>query len=123
MTGASTCTWPATRPHEAGIGRAVHEPPGSPVTPNVYGTDLATLRFLAEARHLKLLSESDVTELEFGLWDDRRASLRTFVQPHERSGLKTRHCGYSAVVRMTALPRVAPTGCGRPVPCTQITDI
>jgi hypothetical protein len=65
--------------HEAGIGRAVHEPPGSPVTPNVYATDLATLRFLAEARHLKLLSESDVTVLEFALWDDRRSALRAFV--------------------------------------------
>ncbi len=39
--------------HEAGIGRPVHEPPGSPVTPNVYHTDLPTLRFLCEARHLK----------------------------------------------------------------------
>lgn len=65
--------------HEAGIGRPVHVPPGSPVTPNVYGTDLATLRFLAAARHLKLLSETDVTVLEFDLWDDRRTALRTFV--------------------------------------------
>ena len=64
---------------DAGISVLVHPPPGTPASPLVYPTDLATLRFLAEARHLKLLSESDVTELEFGLWDDRRASLRTFV--------------------------------------------
>ena len=47
------------------------------MTPNVYGTDLATLRFLAEARHLKLLSESDATPTGFVLWEDERDALRT----------------------------------------------
>lgn len=66
--------------HEAGIGRPVHEPPGSAVTPNVYHTDLPTLRFLCEARHLKVISDSEVSVLEFDLWDDRRAALRAFVR-------------------------------------------
>jgi hypothetical protein len=66
--------------HEAGIGHPVHEPPGSAVTPYVYRTDLPTLRFLAEARHLKLISDGEVSVLEFDLWEDRRASLRAFVR-------------------------------------------
>jgi len=66
--------------HEAGIGRPVHEPPGSPVTPNVYRTDLPTLRFLSEARHLKLVSDDETSVLEFGLWEDRRTALRAFVR-------------------------------------------
>jgi hypothetical protein len=44
--------------HEAGIGLAVHAPPVGTAAPNVYGTDLAVVRFLASARHLALLAES-----------------------------------------------------------------
>ena len=58
----------------------VHAPPGTSAPPNVYGSDLATLRFLAEARHLTLEAESAGTPLGYELWEDRRAALRRFVQ-------------------------------------------
>lgn len=66
--------------HEAGIGLPVHAPPGSEAAPNVYHTELATLRFLAEARHLKVLPPSDAPFAAYELWDDRRDALRTFVR-------------------------------------------
>ena len=58
----------------------MHEPPGSAVTPHVYRTDLPTLRFLSEARHLKVLSDGEVAVLEFALWEDERSALRAFVR-------------------------------------------
>jgi len=70
--------------HEAGIGEAVHAPPGTAVTPNVYGTDLATLRFVTEARHLTLLADSGGTSLSYELWEDHRMALRSFV--HHMNG-------------------------------------
>ena len=70
--------------HEAGIGMPVHAPPGAAVTPNVYGTELATLRFVSEARRLTIVAESDGTPLTYELWEDRRTALRTFV--HHMSG-------------------------------------
>jgi hypothetical protein len=70
--------------HEAGIGMPVHAPPGAAVTPNVYGTDLATLRFVSEARRLTIVAESDGVPLGYELWEDRRTALRTFV--HHMSG-------------------------------------
>jgi hypothetical protein len=66
--------------HEAGIGVPVHAPPGATVAPNVYGTDLATLRFLSESRHLSIEADTGETVLNYELWEDRRAALRRFVQ-------------------------------------------
>jgi hypothetical protein len=66
--------------HEAGIGMPVHAPPGSNATPNVYGVDLATLRFIGEARHLTVVAESGGTDLTYDLWEDRRPALRAFVR-------------------------------------------
>ncbi len=66
--------------HDAGIGIPIHAPPGTPSAPNVYGTDLATLRYLSQARRLALLSESGRMPLVYELWDDRRTDLRSFVQ-------------------------------------------
>lgn len=66
--------------HEAGIGVPVHAPEGIDTPPNVYATDLATLRFLAAARHLSLLPDSDGSQPPYELWEDRRASLRAFVR-------------------------------------------
>jgi hypothetical protein len=66
--------------HEAGIGLAVHAPPVGNALPNVYGTDLAVVRFLAAARHLALIAESNGTTLTYELWDDRRAALGAFVR-------------------------------------------
>jgi hypothetical protein len=65
---------------DAGIGFAVHAPPGSTAAPNVYGTDLAVLRFIAAARQLTLLADSNGTTSSYGLWSDRRADLRAFVR-------------------------------------------
>ena len=70
--------------HEAGIGAPVHAPPGAALIPNVYGTDLATLRFVAEARNLTLLADSGGTALSYELWEDRRTALRNFV--HHMNG-------------------------------------
>ena len=70
--------------HEAGIGEPVLAPPGTAVTPNVYGTDLATLRFVTEARHLTLLADSGGTALSYELWEDHRMALRGFV--HHMNG-------------------------------------
>ena len=66
--------------HDAGIGVPVHAPPGASVAPNVYGTDLATLRYLSESRHLTLEADSGETIMRYELWEDRRAALRRFVQ-------------------------------------------
>ncbi len=66
--------------HEAGIGMPVHAPPGNAVVPNVYGTDLPTLRYLIAARSLTLRADSDGTPLAYELWEDRRGALRAFVQ-------------------------------------------
>jgi hypothetical protein len=65
---------------EAGIGVPVHAPPGSNATPNVYGTDLATLRFIGEARHLALLADVDGTTFTYEIWDDQRSALRALVR-------------------------------------------
>ena len=70
--------------HEAGIGAPVHAPPGAALTPNVYGTELATLRFVSEARNLTIVADSDGTALSYDLWEDRRTALRAFV--HHMNG-------------------------------------
>jgi hypothetical protein len=65
---------------DAGIG--VVQPPTRRAAgpPSVYGLDLATLRFIAEARQLTVLVESNGTLLPYPLWEDRRAALRSFVR-------------------------------------------
>jgi len=66
---------------DAGIGAAV-EPPTRRAAgpPSVYGLDLATMRFIAEARQLTVLAESNGTPLPYPLWEDRRTALRSFVR-------------------------------------------
>lgn len=66
--------------YDAGIGVPVHPPPGPAVTPNVYGVDLGTLRSIAQARQLSLITETDITSIPYSLWDDTRAALKAFVQ-------------------------------------------
>lgn len=66
--------------HEAGIGVPVHAPPGTDSPPNVYGIDLATLRFLGEARRLTVEADSGGASLTYELWEDRRPALRRFIQ-------------------------------------------
>jgi len=66
--------------HEAGIGVPVHAPPGHDAAPNVYRTDLGTLRFIAEARHLAVLTSADDIPITYEVWDDQRAALRGLVR-------------------------------------------
>ena len=66
--------------HEAGIGEPVYAPPGADVTPNVYRTDLGTVRFIGEARELGIVIDSDPAPITYELWEDRRVALRNFVQ-------------------------------------------
>jgi len=65
---------------EAGIGMPVDVPPGSSGPPTAYGTDLATLRFIAESRHLALALDTERSTLVYDLWQDRRADLARFVR-------------------------------------------
>jgi hypothetical protein len=66
--------------HDAGIGVPVHQPPGVNLLPNVYATDLASLRFIAAARQLHVQADSPGTTLSFELWEDRRSDLAAFVR-------------------------------------------
>jgi hypothetical protein len=66
--------------HEAGIGVPVHVPPGTDATPNVYGTDLGTVRFIGEARRLTIVVDADPAPITYDLWEDRRLALRNFVR-------------------------------------------
>ena len=65
--------------HDAGIGVAADAPAGTRAAPQVYGMDLATLRFIAAARQLTVFARSNGTLLSYPLWDDRRAALKAFV--------------------------------------------
>jgi gamma-glutamylcyclotransferase (GGCT)/AIG2-like uncharacterized protein YtfP len=66
--------------YDSGISVPVHTPPGPAVTPNVYSIDLGALRSIAESRQLSLITETSVTSIPYGLWEDHRAALRAFVQ-------------------------------------------
>jgi len=65
---------------EAGIGMEVDVPSGAKGEPTVYATDLATLRFIAESRHLALALDTERSTLLYDLWEDRRAALARFVR-------------------------------------------
>ena len=66
--------------HDAGIGMVVDAPSGSSGPPTVYTTDLATLRFIAESRHLAVAVDTERSTLVYDLWEDRRADLARFVR-------------------------------------------
>ena len=65
---------------EAGIGMVVDAPPGAGSPPNVYATDLDTLRFIAASRRLALVIDTEPSTFTYDLWEDRRPALRSFVQ-------------------------------------------
>jgi len=65
--------------HEVGIGTPVHPPPVSSATPDVYRTDLATLRFIAAAGHVAVLKQGDDPSMAYQIWDDQRTALGAFV--------------------------------------------
>ena len=64
---------------DAGVGTAVRAPPGHRWTLNVYRSDIATLRYLAEARRLNVVAGSAQEPATFDLWDDQRRALRALV--------------------------------------------
>ena len=65
---------------EAGVGSAVRAPPGRHWTLNVYRTDVATLGFIAEARHLAVITGSAEGPVTYDSWDDQRRALRGLVR-------------------------------------------
>jgi hypothetical protein len=67
-------------PHDAGIGVPVNPPPGPAGPPSIYGAGLDTLRFIAAARRIAILIESDGAWLSYPLWDDQRGALRALVR-------------------------------------------
>jgi len=65
---------------ESGIATPVHPPAAADATPYAYATDLATLRFIAEARRLTIPSDSEDAPFGYELWEDQRPALRAFVR-------------------------------------------
>jgi hypothetical protein len=65
---------------EVGVGSAVRAPPGRHWTLNVYKTDVATLGFIAEARHLTVITGSAEGPVTYESWDDERRALRGLVR-------------------------------------------
>lgn len=64
---------------DQGIALPVHAPPGQNAAPNVYRTDLATMRSIALARQVALQLGTDDTAAAYELWDDQRTALASFV--------------------------------------------
>jgi hypothetical protein len=65
---------------EVGVGSAVRAPPGRHWSLNVYKTDVATLGFIAEARHLAVITGSAEGPVTYESWDDQRRALRGLVR-------------------------------------------
>jgi hypothetical protein len=66
--------------HDAGIEERVHAPPVGSGPPTVYRTDPATLRFIAAARNLSAQTRTGDMELDYEIWEDRRAALAAWVR-------------------------------------------
>jgi len=64
---------------DAGLGRAVQAPPQRRWTLNVYRTDLATLRYLAQARQITAGAQTAAGTVRFELWADERGALKRLV--------------------------------------------
>jgi len=64
---------------EAGIEERVNAPAVGGGPPVLYTVDMATLRFIAASRSLGAHTRTGDTELDYGLWDDRRAALSQWV--------------------------------------------
>jgi len=65
---------------EAGVGSAIRAPPGRHWALNIYRTDVATLGFIAEARHLTVITGSTEVPVTYEPWDDQRRALRGLVR-------------------------------------------
>jgi len=69
-----------TRAQDQGIALPVHAPPNQNSVPNVYRTDLATLRFISAARRVAIQVGADDTAPVYEVWDDARDALASFVK-------------------------------------------
>ena len=67
-------------PSDLGIARPVDAPSGQQVTPLVFPTDLATLRFVAAARSLQIQTAVAEVAVSYELWEDQRPALDHFVR-------------------------------------------
>ncbi|MGB8326323.1 MAG: hypothetical protein WCE48_01960 [Steroidobacteraceae bacterium] len=65
---------------DQGIAQPVHAPPKQNSPPNVYRTDLETLRFISAARRLTLQIGTDGNGPAYELWTDARGALAEFVR-------------------------------------------
>jgi hypothetical protein len=68
------------RAQDQGIALPVHAPPHQNSVPNVYRTDLATLRSIAAARRVAIQVGTDDAAPVYELWDDERDALASFVK-------------------------------------------
>jgi hypothetical protein len=66
--------------HDAGIEERVHAPAVGAPPPTVYRVDPATLRFIAAARNLRAQTRTGEVELDYEIWEDRRAALAAWVR-------------------------------------------
>lgn len=69
--------------HQVGISAPLHAPEHMHGQPRIYRTDLETLRFLAQARRVRLLLEGDEDPRPFDVWTDGRAALRQFASVNQ----------------------------------------
>lgn len=67
-------------PHDLGVDRLIHPPPKVEAVPVVVLTDLGTLRFIAAARGLSVMTDPDPAALRYELWEDRRGAWSAFVR-------------------------------------------
>lgn len=67
-------------PHDLGVDRLIHSPPKVEAVPVVVLTDLGTLRFIAAARGLSVMTDPDPAALRYELWEDRRGAWSAFVR-------------------------------------------
>jgi hypothetical protein len=70
---------PSHSARDLGIGTPVHPPPGPTRSQDVYRIDLATLRFVAAARHLSVRLGTDDLAPTYDIWTDGRSALGAFV--------------------------------------------
>jgi hypothetical protein len=71
---------PSHSARDLGIGTPVHPPPGPVRSQDVYRTDLATLRFIAAARHLQVQLGTGDLAPSYDIWTDGRRALGAFVE-------------------------------------------
>lgn len=69
--------------HQVGISAPLHAPEHMHGQPRIYRTDLETLKFLGQARRMRLLLEGDEDPRPFDVWTDGRAALRRFASVNQ----------------------------------------